>query len=189
MTGWIVLFAFLLTVAALGAYIVMLYNGFVQLRNNVDKAWSNIDVLLKQRFDEIPKLVSVCEGYMHHERQTLEAVIRARSQVSSARTEEQKLTAQNFLTETLRSLFAVSENYPELKADGLFRQLANRITSLEDQIADRRELFNDSVNRYNIRREQFPDLFVARAFNFLPRTLWRIDPAHREDVRISFQRG
>ncbi len=187
MTGWIILFAFVLTLAALGAYIVMIYNGFVQMRNDVDKSWSNIDVLLKQRFDEIPKLVKVCEGYMQHERKTLEAVIQARSQVSSARTEKDKLQAQNFLTETLRSLFAVSENYPELKADSLFRQLANRISSLEDQIADRRELFNDTVNRYNIRLDQFPDLFVARAFNFTGRTLWQIDPAHRQDVQISFQ--
>jgi LemA protein len=187
MTGWIVLFFFVLTLAALGAYIVMIYNGFVQMRNDADKSWSNIDVLLKQRFDELPKLIKVCEGYMQHERKTLEAVIQARSQVSSARGEKEKLQAQNFLTETLRSLFAVTENYPELKADALFRQLGTRISQLEDQIADRRELFNDTVNRYNIRLEQFPDLFIARAFNFSGRSLWRIDPAHRQDVQVSFQ--
>ncbi len=189
MTGWIVLFSFALTLAAFFGYIVMIYNGFVQMRNDADKSWSNIDVLLKQRFDELPKLIKVCEGYMQHERKTLEAVIQARSQVSSARGEGEKLQAQNFLTETLRSLFAVTENYPELKADALFRQLGTRVSQLEDQIADRRELFNDTVNRYNIRLEQFPDLFVARTFNFTARTLWQIDPAHRQDVQISFQHG
>jgi LemA protein len=187
MTGWIVLLVLLLLILGLISYGVMIYNGFVQLRNDADKSWSNIDVLLKQRFDELPKLIKVCEGYMQHEQKTLEAVIRARSQVASARSEKDQLEAQNFLTDTLRSLFAVSENYPDLKADTVFRQLASRISQLEDQIADRREFFNESVNLYNIRLEQFPDLIVARAFNFTGRTLWRIDPAHRQDVEIKFQ--
>lgn len=187
MTGWILVISIVLVLVALAAYAAMLYNGFVQMRNDIDKAWSNIDVLLKQRFDELPKLIAVCEGYMRHERQTLEAVIRARAAVAGARGEKEKLQAQNFLTEALRSLLAVSEAYPELKADAVFRSLGARISELEDQIADRREFFNETVTLYNTRLEQFPDILVARAFRFDPRSLWRIDPAHRQDVTVRFR--
>ncbi|APG25145.1 MAG: LemA family protein [Syntrophotalea acetylenica] len=168
-------------------YGVTIYNGLVSLRNNIDRAWSNIDVLLKQRFDELPKLIKVCEGYMQHEQKTLEAVIKARSMVQGARGPQEKLEAQNLLTDTLKSLFMVVERYPELKADTLFRSLGSRISEIEDQIADRREFFNDSVNLYNIRIEQFPDVIIARGFNFARRSLWKIDPAHRQDVEVIFQ--
>ena len=177
----------LAVLAALAVYAIVIYNGLVAIKHGVSKAWSNIDVLLKQRFDELPKLINVCEGYMQHEQRTLEAVIRARSQVAGARGTEEKLQAQNLLTDTLRSLFAVAERYPELKADAVFQRLGLRISELEDQIADRRELFNEAVNLYNIRLEQFPDLIVARMFNFTGRTLWKIDPAHRQDVEVKFQ--
>ena len=168
-------------------YGVAVYNALVQLKNNIERNWSNIDVLLKQRFDELPKLIKVCEGYMQHEQKTLEAVIKARSQISQARGGEEQLRAQNALTETLRSLFMVVERYPELKADVGFRQLGARISELEEQIADRREFFNDSVTLYNTRIEQFPDLLVARLCNFTSRGLWQIDPAHRVDVAVEFK--
>ncbi|AJF06566.1 LemA family protein [Geoalkalibacter subterraneus] len=187
MTGWIVLGVFALILAALVLYVIVIYNGFISMRNNIDKAWSNIDVLLKQRFDELPKLIKVCEGYMQHEQRTLEAVVKARSMVDQAGSTEEKLQAQNALTDTLRSLFMVVERYPELKADKAFRNLQARITEIEDQIADRREFFNDAVNIYNIRLDQFPDVLVARLFNFTRRTLWKIDPAHRADVQVAFQ--
>ncbi|MCK4622739.1 MAG: LemA family protein [Desulfuromonadales bacterium] len=187
MTGWIVLGVFLLIILGLIIYVIMLYNGFVALKNNINQHWSNIDVLLKQRYDELPKLIKVCEGYMQHEQKTLEAVIKARSQVNSARTDTQKQQAQNMLTDTLKSLFMVVERYPELKADAGFRQLSNRITEIEDQIADRRELYNASVTIYNTRLEQFPDVIIARLFNFTGRELWKIDAAHRQDVEVSFQ--
>ena len=168
-------------------YVITVYNGLVQLKNNIERNWSNIDVLLRQRFDELPKLIKVCEGYMQHEQQTLEAVIKARSLVSQAHGDEEKMRAQNALTETLRSLFMVVERYPDLKADVAFRQLGARISELEDQIADRREFLNDSVTLYNIRIEQFPDLLVARPCNFTARPLWQIDPAHRADVAVAFK--
>ncbi len=186
MTGWIVLGVLVFILVVLILYVIAVYNGLVSLKNNIEKAWSNIDVLLKQRFDELPKLIKVCEGYMQHEQKTLEAVIKARSQISSAKTDKQQMQAQNALTDTLRSLFMVVERYPDLKADKSFRQLGARITEIEDQIADRRELYNDSVNIYNIRIEQFPDVIVARLFNFTGRTLWQIDPAHRKDVAVNF---
>jgi len=189
MTGLIVLGVILFLLMLIIIYAIMLYNGFVAMKNNVDKSWSNIDVLLKQRFDELPKLIKVCEGYMQHEQKTLEAVIKARSQISGARGEQQQMQAQNMLTDTLKSLFMVVERYPDLKADKAFRQLAARITEIEEQIADRRELFNESVTIYNIRLDQFPDLLIARLFNFSSRQLWQIDPAHREDVAVSFQQS
>ncbi len=189
MTGWIVLGVLLLLLLGLIIYVIIIYNGFVALKNNINQDWSNIDVLLKQRYDELPKLIKVCEGYMQHEQQTLEAVIKARSQINTANTEEQKLQAQSMLTDTLKSLFMVVERYPDLKADTSFRQLSNRISELEDQIADRRELFNASVTIYNTRLDQFPDLIIARLFNFTSRKLWEIDPAHRQDVEVSFQHG
>jgi len=189
MTGWIVLGVLLLLLAVLALYVILIYNGFVQLKNNINRDWSNIDVLLKQRFDELPKLIKVCEGYMQHEQKTLEAVIKARNMAGSASTEQDKIQAQNALSDTLKSLFMVVERYPELKADVGFRQLSNRISELEDQIADRRELYNAAVTIYNTRIDQFPDVIIARLFNFTRRNLWEIDPAHRADVEVSFQQG
>jgi len=181
----ILLIILLLFAATLLGYIVVIYNGLVRLKNNIDKSWSNIDVLLKQRFDELPKLVKICEGYMQHERQTLENVIKARSMVDKASSESDVINANNAITQALRSLFAVSENYPELKADTSFRQLQSRVSEVEDQIADRREFFNESVNLYNIHIEQFPDIIVARKLNYKPKNLWKIDPADRSDVQIN----
>lgn len=186
MTAWIILGILVGGTIIVSLYGIILYNGFVQMRNDIDKAWSNIDLLLKQRYDELPKLLKVCEGYMQHEQRTLEAVINARSQLTVARNGAGQLAAQNLLSETLRSLFAVVEAYPQLKADSGFRQFANRISEIEDQIADRRELFNEYVNLYNIRLDQLPDLIIARLCNFTARKLWTIDPAHREDVEIAF---
>lgn len=182
----IILGVFVLLIVILLAYGIAIYNGLVSLKRNADKAWSNIDVLLKQRFDEIPKLVKVCHAYMKHERETLEAVIKARSAISGATTDQSKLQKENFLSETLKSLFAVTENYPELKADANFRNLSNRISLIEDQISDRRELFNQSVTNHNVRIEQFPDVIIARMFGYQEKDLWKIDPAHRKDVDISF---
>ena len=172
MTGWIVLGVIGLILLALISYAIIIYNGFVALKNAIGQDWSNIDVLLKQRFDELPKLIKVCEGYMQHEKETLEAVVKARSLVNSSQNELEKLQAQNLLTDTLKSLFMVVERYPELKADLGFRQLSNRISEIEDQIADRRELYNASVTIYNTRLEQFPDLIIARLFSFPGQKLW-----------------
>jgi len=167
-------------------YFLAVYNGLVTLKNNVARAWSNIDVLLKQRFDELPKLVALCERYMKHERETLEAVITARSRISQIGGGAETGEAQNMLSGALKSLFAVSENYPELKADQNFRQLQTRISTLENEIADRREFYNDSVNLYNIGIEKMPDALMAQVLNYAPRQMWKINAAHREDVKITF---
>ena len=167
-------------------YFLSVYNGLVTLKNNVARAWSNIDVLLKQRFDELPKLVALCERYMKHERETLEAVIAARSQISQIGGGEETGEAQNMLSGALKSLFAVTENYPELKADQNFMQLQARISGLENEIADRREFYNDSVNLYNIGIEKMPDALIAQVLNYRPKRMWKINPAHRKDVKITF---
>jgi len=187
MALWILIIVILFIGLGGLSYSIVIYNGLIRLKNEIDKAWSNVDVLLKQRFDELPKLVKVCEGYMKHERQTLEAVIKARSLIDNARTQGEMLEANNLISDALRSLLAVVEKYPDLKADISFRQLQNRISEIEDQIADRRELFNETVNLYNIRIAQFPDVMIAKVFNYMPRDLWEIKPGDREDVKIQFE--
>lgn len=169
-------------------YIVMTYNSLVVIKNNVSKAWSNIDVLLKQRHDELPKLIDTCKQYMQHEQQTLEKVIQARSGVNTARDAQDlvKLSAaETALQSSLGGLFAVAENYPDLKANQSFNALQSRITGLENAIADRREFYNDSVNVNNVRIAQFPDLIVARLFGFGVLDLLTFAPEALADVDVS----
>ena len=150
-------------------YIIIIYNGLVSLKHSVTKSLANIDVLLKQRHDELPKLVTTCQQYMKHEQETFERIVKARQSVYQAQAGHSMKALGMAETEMrlgLGSLFALAENYPELKADQSFQQLQNRISSLENGIADRRELYNESVNNNNIRIEQFPDVIVARMFNF-----------------------
>ena len=169
------------------SYVAVLYNGLVSLKHNVSKAWANIDVLLKQRHDELPKLVEICKQYMTHERETLERVISARSAVSDAREAGnlgQLGSAETRLRRGLGQLFAVAEAYPDLKADKTFRHLSQRISGLEDGIADRREYYNESVNRNNVRIEQFPDVVIARWFGFRERDLLEFSDEEKADVDL-----
>lgn len=179
---WI-LFLALLSVALF--YGVATYNGLVALKHNVAKAWSNIDVLLKQRHDELPKLVETCKQYMKYEQDTLEKVMLARSQVASAR-EAQDVNAlgkaESGMHAGLGKLFAVAEAYPELKANEQFLHLQGRITGLENAIADRREFYNESVNINNVRIEQFPSSIFAGIFSFKPFDLFKVSEADTADV-------
>lgn len=173
-------------------YTILVYNSLVQIKNNVDKAWSNIDVLLKQRHDELPKLVDTCKAYMKHEQETLEKVIQARARVQSAQDAHDVTAlgvAEGLLRSGLGQIFALAESYPELKADQHFKDLQQRISNLENQIADRREFFNDSVNINNVRVNQFPDLIVARLFGFLQMKLLKFSSAELKDVDISARFG
>jgi LemA protein len=150
---------------AAAVYAIQIYNNLVRVKHNVALAWSNIDVSLKQRHDELPKLVELCKQYMGYERETLERVVRARGAVAEAgrRHDLRALgKAEGELRAGLGQLFALAEGYPDLKANDSFRALAQRVSHLEDTIADRRELYNDSANLNNQRIEQFPDLLVAR---------------------------
>lgn len=179
--------ALLLASTLLVLYGIVLYNRLVTLKHNVGMAWSNIDVLLKQRHDELPKLVETCKQYMRYERDTLEAVMRARQAVADAqqRGDLAKLgAAESQMRLGLGQLFAVAEAYPELRANDNFRHLETRITGLENAIADRREFYNDSVNLNNIRIEQFPDALIARLFAFGPFRLLEFTEPEKQDVNL-----
>lgn len=180
-------FVFLGIFAALFLYAITMYNNFVRLKNNVSEAWSNIDVLLKQRHDELPKLIEACKQYMQHERGVLEKVTEARAAVHSAR-EARDMSALGGAESDLRAglarLFAVAENYPELRANENFQHLQDRISQLEAQIADRREFYNDTVNANNIRIEQFPDNVIATLFRFEPKFLLKFKEAEIQDVDV-----
>jgi LemA protein len=168
------------------AYGIGTYNTLVRLSNNIDKAWSNIDVILKQRHDELPKLVEVCNSYMAHERDTLEAVTKARGVYSETASIDQKAKAENQITAALGRLFAVAEQYPDLKANQEFLNTQQRTSALESIIADRREFYNDSVNLYNIRIAQIPVLWVAQQIGYRARPLLTVARADREDVHLAF---
>lgn len=171
---------------ALIVYLVGIYNVLVRLANNIDKAWSNIDVILKQRHDELPKLVHVCNSYMTHERDTLEAITKARIAYRHGVNIDDKAQAENQLVGALGKLFAVAEQYPDLKANQEFLAIHQRISALESTIADRREFYNDSVNLYNIAIEQIPTLWVAQQVGYTARPLLEIAASDREDIHLKF---
>ena len=181
MIVWIIL-------ALVVIYLIITYNSLVSIKNNVVKAWANIDVLLKQRNDELPKLIDTCKAYMMHEAKTLESVISARMRVDAALQTQDVAglgKAESTLSASIGGLYAVAENYPNLKADQTFINLQQRITGLENQIADRREFYNDSVNNNNVRIAQFPELIVAKLFNFEQAEMLKFASEELKDVDIN----
>jgi LemA protein len=185
--GEIVVTAFIgfALIGAIG-YFLTIYNGLIAMKNNIARSWANIDVLLKQRHDELPKLVKTCEAYMQHERAIFDKLSDARGAVMQAKTVGERGAAENMLTRALGQFFAVAEAYPDLKANQSFLSLQNRITEVENHIADRREFYNDTVTVFNTRILQIPDVFVANWLNLSAEELFKIDPAHREDIEIRF---
>jgi LemA protein len=182
---WTVMIGFLL-VGSVG-YFLSIYNTLVEVKNNIGRSWANIDVLLKQRHDELPKLVKVCEAYMQHERAVFDKLSEARGALAQARTVGQRASAENQITAALGGFFAVAENYPDLKANASFTALQGRISELENQIADRREFYNDTVTIFNTRIQQIPDSWVAGGMNLQPAELFKIEERDREDVKIEFK--
>lgn len=176
----------ILVAAGILGYIIIVYNELIRLRNENDRAWANIDVLLKQRHDEVPNLVETVKGYMQHEKQTLLAVTQARAAAISATTIGEKAQADFLLTGALRGLFARVENYPQLKASENFLKLQSRISDLEERIADRREFFNDDVNTYNTRIRQFPEIFAAVLMRLKPREMFKVSEADGQPVSVNF---
>ena len=166
-------------------YVVMTYNRLVALRNRVENAWAQIDVQLKRRYDLIPNLIETVKGYMKHEKETFENITKYRAQIVTGGVED-RAKANNMLSQTLKSLFAVAENYPNLKANETFLQLQGRISGIENELADRREFYNDSVNTYNIRIQSIPDRFVAGALGYTPEELFKAAEAERRDVEVKF---
>ncbi|MFZ2124172.1 MAG: LemA family protein [Rhodoferax sp.] len=179
---------FWIVLALVLVYAITLYNSLVKVKNAVSKAWANIDVLLKQRHEELPKLVDTCKHYMQYEQSTLEKVTLARARVSEAR-QSHDISALGLAEGALRSglgqLFALAESYPELKANEQFLHLQSRISGLENAIADRREFYNESVNINNVAIEQFPGVLLARLFNFKAFDLLKFAAAELGDVNIA----
>ena len=184
MTPLIIIVAVILIVVL--AFVVM-YNGLVRLRNRVDSAWSQIDVQLKRRHDLIPNLVETVKGYAKHEAETLEKVIQARNAAMSAQGPAQTAQAENVLTGALKSLFALSEAYPDLKANTNFLQLQEELTSTEDRVAYSRQFFNDSVLKYNTKIQTIPANIIAGMFNFKEREFFEVDnPEERNVPKVEF---
>jgi len=173
-------------VVVLGLMLWIGYNGLVRRRVQVDNAWSQIDVQLKRRHDLIPNLVETVKGYAAHERQTLDSVTQARANAISAQGAPQQAAAENALTGALRSLFAVAESYPDLKANQNFLSLQEELTSTEDRIAYARQFYNDSVGSYNTKIQQFPTALIASMFHFTARQFFDAEPGDTAPVQVQF---
>lgn len=163
------------------------YNSVVKLKIRVEEAWADIDTFLKQRYDMIPNLVSTVKGYMKHEASTLEKVTELRSQVANAQTMEDRAKADNMLSSTLKTLFAVAENYPDLKANQNFLDLQEKLTGLEDKLQNSRRFYNATVRDYNTKIEMFPGSLIAGIFNFTRKEFFEAVGAERENVKVSFE--
>ncbi|MDR7487066.1 MAG: LemA family protein [Armatimonadota bacterium] len=173
-------------VALVVLWLVVTYNRLVLLRNRVDNAWSQIDVQLRRRYDLIPSLVETVKGYAAHEREVFERVTEARARAIAAGTVRDQGQAENMLTQALRSLFAVAENYPQLRASENFMQLQEELAGTESKIAFARQFYNDTVMRYNTSLQSFPTNVMARQFGFGERDYFAMEEAAREPVRVSF---
>lgn len=176
-------------IVVLAIIVIALYNNLVQLRNRVDNAWAQIDVQLQRRLDLIPNLVETVKGYAAHESGTLQKVTEARSAVAHAATPEQKMAADNVLTDTLKSLFAISEAYPDLKANQNFQQLQSEITATEDKISYMRQSYNDVVMKFNNAIETFPGMLVAGPFGFKKKESFDANAAAAGAPVVNFGQG
>lgn len=176
-----------LIVVAVVIYLIATYNGLVKLRNRIEAAWSQIDVQLKRRYDLIPNLIETVKGYAAHERTTLESVIDARNRAMAAPSgSHEQAEAENAITGALRQLFALSEAYPDLKANQNFAQLQEELTSTEDRIAYARQFFNDSVLKYNSKIQVFPAVLLANAMGYKAREYFEADDDSRGPVQVTF---
>lgn len=177
----------LVVLAAIVGYVIMIYNSLVQLRMRIKEALSGIDVQLKRRIDLIPNLVETVKGYAKHEKGVFENVTKARSALMGAKTMEDKAGANNMLTDTLKSLFAVAEAYPDLKANENFVNLQRQLEDTEDKIAFSRQFYNSNVLSYNTSVQTFPSNLIANAFGFMQEVFFEAAPAERENVKVKFE--
>ena len=160
------------------------YNGLIQVEENIKKAFANIDVLLMQRSDELPKLVDTVKAFVSHEKEIFANVLKARETMLSAKTITEKAQASGGISNALKSIFALSEDYPDLGSNENFMKLQGRISDLENSIADRREFYNESVNNYNIRIKTIPDVLIARIMNLSAKEMFQVSGEKKEDVKI-----
>ena len=179
---WIVL----AVLAALALFVVSVYNSLIQLKNKVDEGWADIDTQLKRRYDLIPNMVEIVKGYAKHEAKTLEAVIQARNIAMNANTPEEKMQAENALTGTLKTLFAVAESYPDLKANQNFLDLQATLKEVEEKLQLSRRYYNATVRDFNTKIEIFPNNIVAGMFKFDRRKFFEIEEEQRQNVKVSF---
>ena len=174
-------------VAAVGLWLIGVYNGLVKLRNRTQEAWSDIDVQLKRRYDLIPNLVETVKGYASHEKETFLKVTEARNMAMQAKTPEDKAKAENMLTSTLKTLFAVAENYPELKANENFMQLQDELSDTENKISSSRRFYNGNVRDFNTKIEVFPNNMIAGMLGFKKFEYFEIADSERKNVKVSFK--
>jgi LemA protein len=186
MIEWIALIIIVLVLVGILLWFLSYYNRVIRVENQIDNAWAQIDVQLKRRADLIPNLMETVKGYMNHERGTLEAVTKARASIMSAKTPQESINADNMLTGALKTLFAVAESYPDLKANQNFLQLQDELTHTEDKIAYSRQHFNDSVLMFNNTIETFPGNVFANMMKKKPREMLQIPEASREVPKVSF---
>jgi len=185
--GMIILLGFVVVAVVLIAWAIGTYNGLVQLRNQLDNAWAQIDVQLKRRYDLIPNLVETVKGYAKHESGTLERVIQARNMAVSAKGVGERAEAENMLSGALKSLFAVAEAYPDLKANQNFLRLQEELTSTENKVSFARQFYNDNAMAYNTRIQTFPTLLIAGMFQFTKRDFFEVKAGpEREAPKVSF---
>ncbi len=173
-------------IAVVILFVIIIYNALVRLRNQVENAWAQIDVQLKRRNDLIPNLIETVKGYVKHERKVFNEVTQARTAVMNADSVEKKADASNMLSNTLKSLFAVAENYPDLKANENFLQLQEELSGTENKIAYSRQHYNDMVMRYNTKIEMFPHNIVSGTFRFKQRDMFKTEEAEKKNVKVSF---
>ena len=181
----ILIIAVIIVIAAI--WVISAYNGFIRLRNMVEEAFATMDVYLKKRYDLIPNLVETVKGYAAHEKTTLEKVIQARNMAADSKTIEGRIQGENMLQSTLRSLFAVAEAYPDLKANQNFMELQSQLQRIEDEIANSRKYYNAVVKQFNTKTESFPSNIIAGIFNFTRKTMFEVkDEAERDAVKVQF---
>ena len=181
--------AIIIIIVVILLVVIMLYNGLVQSRNRVKNAWSQIDVQLQRRFDLIPNLVETVKGYMTHEQETLTKVTELRTSWAGANTVAEKANLDNQLTGALKTIMAVSENYPDLKANQNFSTLQEELRSTENKISYARQFYNDTVTMYNTKLQTIPTNIIASCFNFKPEELFKVDSEEaRQNVKVDFSK-
>ena len=180
----VVIFVIALIIIGFISWFFTVYNGLIQVKENIKKSWANIDVLLMQRSDEIPKLKKVLKSFVKHEKKMFDNVMDARTSYLGASSVSEKADADNRMSEALKSVFALSEAYPELGSNDNFLKLQERISGLENEIADRRELYNESVNNYNIRIQSLPDMFIANTLDLSQEEMFKVDEDKKKDIDI-----
>ena len=181
---WLIIVLVILVVIVMA--VIAIYNGLIKLRNRVDEAWSDISVQLKRRYDLIPNLVNTVKGYAAHEKEVFEKVTEARTRAMNAGSTKEKVEAENALSGTLKSLFAVAENYPELKANQNFLELQRELTDTEDKIMASRRFYNGNVRDFNTKLQVFPTNIIAGMLKFTAREFFEMDESEKEPVKVEF---